>query len=68
MMTPTDTLRLQDAVNRRVFLSRSAGGLGATALATLLGRGDALAATDASSRPETLTAAVVAFFFCSKIG
>ena len=50
MRTPTDTLRLQDAVNRRVFLGRSAGGLGATALATLLGHGDALAAT-AGGRP-----------------
>jgi len=44
-MTPAlDTLRLQDALNRRVFLGHSAGGLGAAALAALLGRGSAQAA------------------------
>ena len=42
MTTPADILRLQDAVNRRVFLGGTAGGLGATALAVLLGGDRAL--------------------------
>jgi hypothetical protein len=45
MTTPADILRLQDAVNRRVFLGGTAGGLGATALAVLLGGDRAAAAT-----------------------
>ncbi|MFM7184095.1 MAG: DUF1501 domain-containing protein [Planctomycetota bacterium] len=37
MTRPFDSLRLQDTLNRRVFLGRSAGGLGAAALAGLSG-------------------------------
>ncbi|HLK60025.1 MAG TPA: DUF1501 domain-containing protein [Chthonomonadaceae bacterium] len=41
----TNILEIQDAMNRRTFLSRSASGIGLTALATLLGQ-RALAAPD----------------------
>jgi hypothetical protein len=51
MPTPTDILRLQDAANRRVFLGRSGGGLGAAALALLLRQGDGRAAAAALGRP-----------------
>jgi hypothetical protein len=50
MQKPADSLRLQDAMNRRVFLGQSAGGLGATALAMLLGQGSAHAASSAIGR------------------
>jgi hypothetical protein len=43
-MKPSDILRVQDALNRRVFLGHSAGALGATALASLISPAPATAA------------------------
>ena len=44
-MNCNDTLRVQDALNRRVFLGSTAGALGATALASLLAPSHATAAS-----------------------
>ena len=49
-MQTSHILRLQDALNRRVFLGSSAGALGATALASLLSPAPAAAATTPGGR------------------
>jgi len=58
-----ETVRFQDAMNRRTFLTRTAAGIGAAALGTLLGESPrAVASTDAPSARSGLKPSGLAGF------